>query len=268
VNPVVSTRSRVRWRAADGALLGDGLHLRVDERDSLGLVATGSYEPYETALLLSLITPESIVLDVGANVGYHTVQFARAVGPLGRVFAFEPDPDNLRLLAHNVRTNGFDNVTIVPKAVTSVTRSLNLFLSPDNHGDHRVYDSGDGRQAVHIDAVAIDEVMREVTGPVSLIKLDIQGAEPAALRGMEWFLSQHPESWIATELWPAGLERSGSSLEAYLHQLRSLGAALLRIDERRQRIAPLDLGWLSNTVTVQRGNHTNLLLPRRDWVRR
>jgi FkbM family methyltransferase len=240
----------------------------VDEQDSLGLLATGDYEPYETSLLLSLATPGTTILDIGANIGFHTVQFARAVGPTGRVFSFEPDPDNLRVLGHNVRTNALANVVIVPNAVAATTGPLELFLSTENRGDHRVYDSGDGRHAIRIDAVAIDDVLAQVAGPVSLIKLDIQGAEPMALAGMQRFLAKHPEAWIATELWPIGLLRSGSSLEEYLAQLRALGAALLRIDERRRRLAPLDLQWLTETVTVQRGNHTNLLLPRRDWIRR
>jgi len=184
------------------------------------------------------------------------------------VFSFEPDPDNLRVLGHNVRTNALANVVIVPNAVAATTGPLELFLSTENRGDHRVYDSGDGRHAIRIDAVAIDDVLATVAGPVSLIKLDIQGAEPMALAGMQRFLAKHPEAWIATELWPIGLLRSGSSLEEYLAQLRALGAALLRIDERRRRLAPLDLQWLTETVTVQRGNHTNLLLPRRDWIRR
>jgi FkbM family methyltransferase len=240
----------------------------VDERDSLGLLTNGAYEPYETTLLLSVCRRGSIVLDIGANVGYHTVQFAQAVGPDGHVIAFEPDPDNLRLLAHNVRTNGLANVTIVAKAAAKESGARVLYLSGDNTGDHRVYDSGDARQSIEIEAVAVDELLTGLDRAVSLVKLDIQGAEPWAFEGMRSFLSEHPEAWVATELWPLGLHRSGSSTDVYLDQLRATGAAILRIDERRQRLVSLDLAWLSSTVTVERGNHTNLLLPRRDWVLR
>ena len=246
-------------------LIGPGGYLRVDDLDSLGLLGAGSYEPYETSLLMSLAAHGTTVVDIGANIGYHTVQFARAVGPTGRVFSFEPDPDNLRVLRHNVRTNGLDNVVVVPKAVGAATGTLNLFRSAENRGDHRVYHLGDGRQAIRIDVVEADEVLADVTGPVSVVKLDIQGAESNAFAGMSRFLAAHPEAWIATELWPIGLQRCGSSVDGYLAQLQSLGAALMRIDERRRRMVPLDLGWLAEQVTVERGNHTNLLLPRRDW---
>ncbi len=255
------------WRRADGqVLIGDDLYLRVDDLDSLGLLANREYEPYETSLLVSLVTPHSTVVDIGANIGYHTVQFARAAGPRGRVYAFEPDPDNLRMLRHNIRTNRLDNVVVIPKAASDVSGTLTLYHSAENRGDHRVYDSGDARESISIDAAAPDDVLCEMTGPVSVIKLDIQGAEPRAVAGMQRFLGGHPEAWIATELWPVGLSRSGSSVEAYLTQLRALGRPLLRVDERRRRLTPLDLEWLAAHVTVQQGNHINLLLPRRDWV--
>jgi FkbM family methyltransferase len=269
----------VQWCRVDGPVLrGDGVYLRVDSGDSLGLLRAGAYEPYETALLMRLARPGSIVIDVGANVGYHTVQFARAVGPAGKVYALEPDPDNLRLLRHNVRVNAFAHVEVVPRAASDETGALRLFRSDENHGDHRVYDSGDDRFAIDIEAVAIDDLFepddsdlpggaRRDERPVSLVKIDVQGAEPRALRGMRRLLAAHPEAWVAAELWPAGLARAGSSADALLEQLRSLGGGLLRIDERRGRLVPLDPAWFAATVTVERGNHTNVLVPRRDWAR-
>jgi FkbM family methyltransferase len=248
--------------------IGGGQSLYVDDQDSLGLRQHGSYEPYETGLLLALVEPGAVVLDIGANIGFHTVQFARAVGPAGHVYAFEPDPDNLHVLRHNIRRNQLTNVTVLPKAVAAAGGALRLYRSAENRGDHRVYDSGDAREVIEVPSVAIDDELAHVTGQVSLVKMDIQGAEPLALRGMRRFIDRHPEAWIATELWPIGLERGGSSLAAYLDQLRALGAALLRIDEGRRRLAPLDRDWLAETVTVERGNHTNLLIPRRDWIRR
>ena len=254
--------------SARSVLLEGGLHLQLDDHDSLGLLSSSSYEPYETSILLALVDRGSTVVDVGANIGFHTVQLAHAAGSTGHVFAFEPDADNLCILRHNIAANHLANVTVVPKAAADRSGGLRLFRSAANRGDHRVYDSGDGRSAVEIEAVAIDSVLSTVEGPVSLVKLDIQGAEPAAVRGMRGFLQRHPEAWVATELWPLGLVRSGSSVSDYLDLLHGLGAALLRIDERRRRLVPLDLEWLSQTVTVERGNHTNLLIPRRDWVSR
>lgn len=254
--------------AGNRALVGNVVSLRVDARDSLGLLRNGRYEPYETDLLLSLIQPGSVVIDVGANIGYYTVQFARATGPHGVVYAFEPEPGHAGLLDDNVRTNGLSNVTIVRKAAAEAAGTRRLFLAAENLGDHRMYDSGDARPAIDIDAVRIDDVVVDDGRPISLIKMDVQGAEPWALAGMREMLDRHPEAWIATEFWPAGLRLAGSDETAYLAALRALGTPLLRIDERRKTVTPLDMGWLHESVSVERGNHTNLLVPRRDWFSR
>lgn len=260
-----------RWRRADDAVVarGDGLYLRTDPHDSLGLVAHGRYEPFETALLLSLAEPGSVVIDIGSNVGYHTVQFARAVGPTGHVLAFEPDPDNARLLEHNVRTNALDQVTVVGQAAADRCGTARLFRSADNLGDHRLFDPDGVREAIVVDTVAVDDVFDRLIDAgcsVSVIKLDVQGAEPLALGGLTRTIARHPEAWIATEFFPAGLAQAGSSPAAYLDDLRAFAGTLLRIDEGHRRLVPLDLDWLAETVTVERQNHTNLLVPRRDWV--
>src|SRR5687768_2304569 len=55
-------------------------------------------EAREVATLRSLTTPGMIIADVGANIGFYTLQMAAWVGPAGRILAFEPDPFNVRLL--------------------------------------------------------------------------------------------------------------------------------------------------------------------------
>src|SRR5262245_13382224 len=79
------------------------------------------FEPFETKLVLENICRGDWVIDVGANIGYYTLLFAQKVGQRGRVFAFEPDPENFELLEHNVRQNGYDNVVLVNKAVAEKT---------------------------------------------------------------------------------------------------------------------------------------------------
>jgi FkbM family methyltransferase len=253
-----------RWLDAR-VLESHGHVLHVDPGDTTGLGRPGGYEPFETEVLSWLVMPGATVVDAGANVGHYTLAFARAVGPEGRVIAFEPAPQTLRLLAHNVRVNGYRNIRIVPCALTAARASRRLFLSPDNQGDHRLHDDGKQRASVQVEAVALDDYLGRSTDPIALIKLDIQGTEPAALDGMQATLARHPEAWIATEFWPAGLASAGQSADAFLQRLHSLSSAILHIDERRRRLAPLDVAWLADTVTVERGNHTNLLLVPRAW---
>lgn len=253
-----------RW--LDARMLESHGHvLHVDQGDTTGLGRPGGYEPFETEVLSWLVTPGATVVDAGANVGHYTLAFARAVGPEGRVIAFEPAPETLRLLTHNVRVNGYRNVSIVPCALAAARSSRRLFLSPDNQGDHRLHDDGRQRASVPVETVPLDDYLGRSTDPIALIKLDIQGTEPAALDGMQATLARHPETWIATEFWPAGLVGAGQCADAFLRRLRTLSSAILHIDEGRRRLAPLDEVWLADTVTVERGNHTNLLLVPRGW---
>jgi len=116
-----------------------GHEMFLDPTDSIvspTLLRDGYFEPYETTLIESEIRPGDVVLDIGANIGYYTLIFARLVGERGRVYAFEPDPTNFRLLKKNVRANGYQNVIFVKKAVADSSGSMPLYLCPDNKGDH------------------------------------------------------------------------------------------------------------------------------------
>jgi FkbM family methyltransferase len=242
----------------------DGHVLRLDGADSIGVSRPGGYEPYESALLESLVTPGSTVIDAGANLGLYTVRFARATGPAGLVVAFEPCPETAALLAHNVRVNGYAQVRVERRAVADRPGRLPLHLSTTNIGDHRLYAAEPTRETVEVEVVRIDDVV-QARGALSLVKMDIQGGEPHALRGMAATLAAHPEAWIATEFWPLGLAGAGVGADAYLSQVRALGGILLHIDEARRRVQPVSDTWLLETFTVGLRNHTNLLIAPRAW---
>ena len=82
------------------------IHGEQDQFVSRRIREEGIWEPYETSLLLSMLRPGDVFVDVGANIGYFSVLAASVVGDDGAVFAFEPDPDNFRLLRRNVALNG------------------------------------------------------------------------------------------------------------------------------------------------------------------
>jgi FkbM family methyltransferase len=234
--------------------------LFLDSRDSLGLAwLKGNSEPFETELLKAHVGRGDVVLDLGANIGYYTLLFASLVGPEGKVFAFEPDPTNFDLLTRNVRRNGYTNVVPVPAAVGDRTGKLRLFLCEENRGDHRTYDSGDGRPSVEVDVVRLDDYLKDFERPIAFVKMDVQGSEPAVLSGMAGLLQRNPRMKLATEFWPFGLHRSGSSAEAFLQALEGQGFALHVIDEAAQRVAPADWEELLRTYVVEKQNYTNLL---------
>ncbi len=161
------------------------------------------------------------VLDVGANIGYTAQLFARSLAPGYKVYAFEPEAWNYRLLAQvSARANrtGAGQGAIVPvrKVVGQTRGNARLVLNPRHHGDHRVAlpHELDGRAPVSdaVDMVSLDEFVGaapRAIAPISLIKIDVQGFEVAVCRGMSQVLTDNPAALVLLELSPASLAHFG-----------------------------------------------------------
>ena len=223
----------------------DGHTIYLDANDTLELGTLRPFEPLETALFKRAVMPGSVVVDLGANIGYYTLLAARGAGASGRVFAFEPAPDNLRLLRRNLAVNGYSNVTVVPKAVAAESGRARLYLSERNLGDHRIYDSQDGRPSVDVPQVSLDEFFGEAGGAVDVVKMDIQGAEPGALRGMRAVLERSRELVLFTEVWPHGMTRFGGDPRAFLEELAAQGFRGFDVSEAKGRVRRVELAKMS-----------------------
>lgn len=152
---------------------------------------TGDAEPEVQEALAALIEPGQTIYDVGANIGFFTLLCSRLVGPEGRVYAFEPIPENLATLRHNVVLNGLSNVTIVEQALSSSTGTAEMFVSPWS-AFHSLNVEGASKQANHgpeagqieVQTVTLDEfVEREGVRAPDLLKIDVEGAELIVLEG-------------------------------------------------------------------------------------
>ncbi|MFB0524156.1 MAG: FkbM family methyltransferase [Phycisphaerae bacterium] len=218
-----------------------GHKMFLDSKDSLGLSITGIHEPFETELVKKEIRKRDVVLDIGANIGYYTLIFAKLVGEEGKVFAFEPDPDNFALLKKNVQINGYQNVILVQKAVSNKTAKIRLYLSEENKGDHRIYDSHEHRKSIEIEAIRLDDYFKNYNGRVNFIKMDIQGAEGGAIEGMTNLLKKNKSVKIMTEFWPIGLKRFGIDPEEFLKLLMQYGFKLYHIIEQEKKIEPVNI---------------------------
>lgn len=232
--------------------------------------AHGVWEPFETAVFLSLLRPGDTVLDVGANVGYYTVLAARAVGGAGRVHAIEPDPDNLALLRSNLALNGLGNVVVHPVALSDHAGEAALYRDAANRGDHRLYPAaGEPREAVTVPVTTLDALLGQAPLP-RVIKMDAQGGELAIFRGMAGLLARRPPRLrILMEIWPYGLRQGGASPAELLALLRGHGFRARVIDEGARRLEPVSYPALEERLetawyTRARGFLNVLLtLPRR-----
>ena len=155
----------------------------LDPNDSLRLSLWGEYEPFETQLFTNHIENGDMVLDIGANIGYYTLLAARQVGPQGRVYAFEPDPDNFALLQKNIRQNGYKNFALENRAISNQNGKIKLFKDGKNWGGHRIYDTDRNKEHVTVDVITLDRFFADGTTEIDLIKMDIEAQRSGPFRG-------------------------------------------------------------------------------------
>lgn len=128
------------------------------------------------------------LLEIGANIGTHTVYFG-LTRTFGRIVAIEPDPRNFELLEENVLQNGFgDLVKRVPCAVSDREGSIEFFLHPNNHGKSSPNQRHANDQKILVPALPVPDILAQAGVPesdIGLVWMDIEGYEPVAARSMQ-----------------------------------------------------------------------------------
>lgn len=240
------------------SVMVQGHRMWLDDRDTLQLAVNQVYEPVETTLLKEQLKAGQTFVDVGANIGYYTLLAARIVGPQGRVYAFEPDAANFKLLEKNTAANGHGNVTAVNKALSNKTGTARLYLNPVNRGDHRIYDSNDGRPSVGIETVTLDRFFEKLDKQVHFIKMDVQGAEAAALGGMKGLIRKNKGLKLVTEFSPGSLKAFGVDPKKYLRDLEALDFRFQEISEKHKTVKPVTPAQLLKRHWGGSEDYTNL----------
>jgi FkbM family methyltransferase len=208
--------------------------------DYIDLIKGQGYEKGTTKLFTELVKEGMNVVDIGANIGYYTLLAARRVGPHGRVYAFEPEPQNFKLLTENLRLNGYKNVIAVQKAVSNKSGTVSLFLGMRGSGTHSLVSTRDySKEAIGIEAVTLDEFFEKAGTPdIHVIKMDIEGWEMEALDGMRRLIMRNSPLKLVVEFYPWGLLGRGMRPLALTSKLMELGFALSVIDEETGQATP------------------------------
>ena len=214
IRTIVAERRGARVRYA---YLGDhtavvgtraNLFLLVDTRDrgiTPHIALTGRWEVDVERVLVRLLKPGLRIVEVGANVGYHTLTMARAVGPTGHIDAFEPNPRLYDLLTDSLSLNGCRNiVTAHRNAVLDRAGPVEFQFHPRFSGGGSVVvpahlDPNSVR--IEVAGVRLDDVLGSGP-PIDLLRMDAEGSEPLALRGAEQLLQRSPAMLIMMEFWP------------------------------------------------------------------
>ena len=190
----------------------------------------GLWEPEVTKFVCPRINPGMTVIDVGADIGYYTLLFAKRVGEGGRVCAFEPIPKARATLERNVGLNRYENVTIFDYALYDASGTFvlegPLEASRINPAKNRA-----GEKDLEIQTRVFDDCFAELSiQTIDLVKIDVEGAEINVLKGMKRCLQEfHPN--LLVEVHPAHLSKFEHRAEELLQFLRELRYDIYPIDK-------------------------------------
>ncbi|GLV28241.1 hypothetical protein TomTYG75_07640 [Sphingobium sp. TomTYG75] len=166
---------------------------------------TPDYEPWTTQIFIKMLSQIPKFLDIGANIGWYSCIASAVSEGRAEVHAFEPEPSNFSKLQMNADANGFHNIKSWPCAVGAADGKAQLFLSKDNHGDHRL-SSDEDRDVIDIDVVKLDTFLSNKDFVPDLVKIDVQGAEPLVFMGAgETFASAGNAMAMLIEFQPESL---------------------------------------------------------------
>jgi len=194
---------------------------------------TGRYEPQETQLAVRLLGPGRVVADVGANWGYFSLVCAHLVGRTGRVIALEPHPRLASMLEENVAANALSQVEVHRVAAGATSESKGFVSFDEQGGNWGVSRGAQGSEVPDFEsqAVGLDALLdQRQADRIDLVKIDIEGAEAEAIRGMAAGLERHRYRYVLLECHPAELARMGASVEQSLAPLRRAGYRGWHID--------------------------------------
>lgn len=167
------------------------------------------------------------VLDIGANIGYTSLVFAHSIDAEYKVYSFEPEAFNLRLLDRLAQSRqALGRIVPVHAAVGDQDGSVELWRNQAHHGDHRVVTNHFRRikairASVEVPILKIDTFAEQqgASFPLRFIKVDVQGYELAVLRGMQRTLESNPGAVIALEYAPQEIRELGFEPEELLNWL-------------------------------------------------
>ncbi len=225
------------------------VHRAGDSHVSPAIRSTGTWEPFATRILWSLLGAGDGVIDIGGNIGWYATVLGSAVGPNGWVHSFEPDPLNGELLQHNVELQRLAHVGVHFSAVGAEPGTMQLSLSEENLGDHRLISRQPGppangerhRTTIEVKVDTLDDFVERSAIDLSalrVIKIDTQGAEAMILGGAAQTLQRLPKrTALLVEFAPNLLATHGPhEVESFIRTITGLGRKIYTL--RRASMVP------------------------------
>jgi FkbM family methyltransferase len=235
-----------RWKEAPkrtirGKLHGYRMNLALAEWSERQTYFLGRYFDLGTQhFLLQALRPGDTFIDVGGNIGMITLLGARLVGNAGKVITFEPNPEAAGRIEQSLRDNAIPNVTLHRVALSDQPGQLTLSVITPHTGMGTLASVGDAHKPL-VSATHTVEVRRgddlidsTLSGAVTL-KIDIEGFECRALRGLVQTLRRHKPA-IITEVSENHLRRAGASAKQLFDFLQAEGYKAFLLTSRRRAL--------------------------------
>lgn len=221
---------RVVVTMPDGVRISLDLHTAFDPLYQI-------YEARDYAVLDPFVPREGdVVLDLGANVGIYALWAAARVGPEGRVVAVEPHPGNFALLRSNAEANGFSWLTPVQAAAADAPGRARLYIHPRAINFSLVRTA---EEFVDVEVLTVDGLAERLgLSRVAIVKVDVEGSEPAVLKGARGVLERH-KPFVALER-DALDTQTGEQFQGVRYVWRDISAIRYAVPrERESALSPL-----------------------------
>lgn len=218
----------------------------LEDRGFLKALSKNQREPFMVQELLNEVGPGTIFLDIGGHLGHYSLSVAKKLVGLGsgRVFVFEPHARSRKYLTENVSLNGLGSlVTIESSCVSDRDGTLTLYsdsLQSDYTSTVLNAEGSSQRTVTTVPAVSADSYFVDKSTP-SLIKVDVEGAELAVLKGMDRILTkQQPTLFIESN--DRALRKAGASAMELVAALRAYYSRIYIVDESSKTLLPVTDG--------------------------
>ena len=215
----------------------EGFDLWVHPNDQIlsrSIVYDKIWEPETTKLIKKIIHEGDVGIDLGANIGYFTILMANLVGTSGKIFSFEPAPQNFEILQKNIKQNHLENVISEQSAIGDIDGKIKLYLSNTNAGWHKVFptqfvDYEVSDKNIDVKICSLDKEF--IDKKIDFIKMDIEGYEWNAIKGGKKILEENHDVKLIFEFFPMALRANNVKPDTVLTYLLDIGFHIYAIDE-------------------------------------
>ena len=232
-----------------------GHKMFVDTRDiqiTPHICLDGFWEMHIIKFLLKMIKEGMNVVDIGANIGCHSIPIAASLGEKGRVYCFEANPYVFDLLHRNLMVNGLlEKATLCNKAVALESGRREFHMSKRFHGSGTLGKIGDEISSrypdettiIEVETTSLDDYFADEAIRIDVMKMDVQGSEPIVFKGMKRTLRDNPEIKIICEFEPSCISAVGEDPKEFIEEIVNNGFRIhvIRPDSRTERVSPSDL---------------------------